>query len=75
MYYRECKKLNGNTAYEFHEICNCHHCKMRNIINPGTKNQVTVTTEDPGKFKEIRTFLTNWACGSSQREAVAYYEF
>ena len=51
MYYRECKKLNGNTAYEFHEICNCHHCQMRNIINPGAKNQVTVTTEDPGKFK------------------------
>lgn len=75
MYYRECKDLNGNKAYEFQKLCNCYHCQMRNRIHPGTRNQVTVTTENPLKFKEIEEFLNGWSCGSKRKEKIFYFNF
>lgn len=75
MYYRECKKLNGQKAYEFHKLCTCGHCTMRSRYDRGSRNQATVTTEDKGKFKEIEYFLENWTCGTAHKEPIKYYNF
>ena len=57
--------------YETHKACQCETCKRQWDWRGITPNMLTVTTDAPSKFQEVKSIVDNWTCNG---KAKSYHE-